>query len=216
MFATLAGGFALDGPRRATMPRSAPAFVTAALVAAPLGHNLGLALFGGVAVGFGRRRGARRGKSAFDLARLAPLALAAAVGAACGVCVVERPPAPALGRMLAGLGPHLTLGTISEDEGLGFPLVRRLRARPGSCVANSLFVNDDVGRLIAQHPGDAALKARAAPYASRAPGSAGGHRARASRRAAGRPDRHGAARRNLGRSARTGGDGRLSPRRHRA
>ena len=161
MFATLAGGFALDGRPRNHVALGA-AFVTAALVPS-LVHNLGLALFGGVAVGLAVDAAMTR-KVELDLARLAPAALAAAIGAACGVCVLDRPPAPALGRLLAGLGPNLTLGTISEDEGLGFPLARRLGAT-WALRANSLFVNEDVDRLIGEHPGDAALKARLRPYA---------------------------------------------------
>ncbi len=161
MFATLAGGFALDERPRPFAALGA-AFATAALVPT-FAHNLALALLGGIAIGLAVEA-MRAGKLALDLARLAPLALAAAVGTACGVCVIERPPAPALARILAGLGPHLTIGSISEDEGLAFPLVRRLGAT-WVLRANSLFVSADVAGLIAAHPGDAAMKARLQPYA---------------------------------------------------
>lgn len=161
MYATLAGGFALDERPRNYFALGA-AFVTAAL-AATLAHNLAVGLLGGIAIGLIVETASAR-KVELDLARLAPAALAAAIGTACGVCVIERPPAPALGRMLAGLGPHLKIGTISEDEGLGFPLVRRIGAT-WALRANSLFVNAEVDSLIAEHPGVAALKARLQPYA---------------------------------------------------
>jgi hypothetical protein len=161
MFATLAGGFALDG-RQPNYAALGAAFLTAGL-AAPLTQNVGVALLGGLAIGLAVETAATR-KFELDLARLAPAALAAAIGTTCGVCVIDRPPAPALGRMLATLGPHLAIGTISEDEGLGFPLVRRIGAT-WVMRANSLFVNAAADHLIAEHPDDAGLKARLQPFA---------------------------------------------------
>ena len=150
MYATLAAPVVLQ----AAPPRAYLALLAGALAAgvtAPLGHNLGLAVAVGVAVGFGLDA-ARRGGA---LSRPAPFAFAAAVGAACGFCTVERPATPKLESMLSGLGPHLTLGAISEDEGLGFPLVRRLGAT-WAMRAHSLIVSDYVRRLAAQRSGDAA------------------------------------------------------------
>lgn len=160
MYATLAAPVALQG----VAPRGYPALLAGALaagVAAPLGHNLGLAVVIGVAAGFGLD--AARSGGALSLPRLAPFAFVAAVGAACGLCTVERPTTPKLEAILAGLGPHLTLGTISEDEGLGFPLVRRLRAT-WAMRAHSLIMSDYVRRLSAQRPAEAA---RLAPFAER-------------------------------------------------
>ena len=163
MYATLAAPVALqNAPARNFAALLAGAF--AAGVAAPLGHNLGLAAVIGVAVGVGLD--AARAGGAVSLPRLAPFALAAAIGAACGLCTVERPVTPKLEAMLAGFGPHLRLGAISEDEGLGFPLVRRLHAT-WAMRAHSLIVSDYVRRLFAKHPGDAALAARLQPFAER-------------------------------------------------
>jgi hypothetical protein len=134
MYATLSAPVALRDAR----PVALLAGALAAAVAAPLGHNLGLSMVAGVAVGMAAR------------GRLPAVALAAAIGAASGLCTVERPQTPKLEAMLAGLGPHLKLGTISEDEGLGFPLVRRLHAT-WAMRSHSLIVSDYVHRL-----GDAA------------------------------------------------------------
>jgi len=160
MYATLAAPVALPAaPLRGYAALLAGALAAAA--AAPFGHNLGLAVGVGIAVGFGLD--AARAGAALSLPRLAPFAFAAAVGAACGLCTIERPTTPKLEALLAGLGPHLTLGTISEDEGLGFPLVRRLHA-VWAMRSHSLIVSDYVLRLSAQRPAEAA---RLAPFAKR-------------------------------------------------
>ena len=164
MFATIAGGFALG--ERETRPLGAiAAGAAAAGIAVPLLHSLGLALFVGVAVGYAVEA-ARTRSASMDLQRLWRLALAASIGAACGLCVIERPLTPALEKQLADLGPHLKLGAISEDMGLGFPLARRIGAT-WAMRTNSLFVNAGVARLIAEHPRDSALAARVRPYAER-------------------------------------------------
>ncbi len=160
MFATLAGGFALER-RRAGVPLGAGAL--AAGLAAPLLHSLGIALAAGVAIGFVVEAALSR-NAALNLPRVAPLALAAAIGAACGLCVIERPLTPALERTLAGLGPRLTLGAISEDMGLPFPLARRIGAT-WAMRSNSLFVTSAVRRRLAERPGDEALRNRLQPYA---------------------------------------------------
>ncbi len=159
MFATLAGGVALDGHGRRAASLAAAA--VAAGVATPVLGNLGLGWTIGIAIGMGIEA-ARGGE--VGLPRLAPVALVAAIGGACGVCTIERPTTPALERALALLGPHLKLATLSEDEGLAFPLVRRLGA---SWVlrSHSLIVSDDVRRILSRHPGDVALKRRLQPFA---------------------------------------------------
>jgi hypothetical protein len=164
MFATIAGGFAL-GEREARPVGAIAASAAAAGIAVPLVHSLGLALFAGIAVGFAVET-VRARKASLDLPGLWPLALAASIGAACGLCVIERPLTPALEKQLAELGPHLKLGAISEDMGLGFPLARRIGAT-WAMRTNSLFVNAGVERLLAEHPRDAGLAARVRPYAER-------------------------------------------------
>ena len=159
MFATLAGGFALEGQGRRAGALAAGA--VAAAVATPLLDNLGLGWTIGLAVGLGLEA-AQGGE--LSLPRFAPMALAAAIGGACGVCTIERPSTPALERTLANLGPHLKLATLSEDEGLGFPLVRRLGAT-WVLRSNSLIVSDDVRRILSRHLGDEALKRRLQPFA---------------------------------------------------
>ena len=160
MYATLAAPAALRG-----LPaRHYPALLAGALaagLAAPLGHNLGLAAVAGMAAGFGID--AARTGGAVSLARLAPFAFAAAIGAASGLGTVERPTTPKLEALLASLGPHLTLATISQDEGLGFPLVRRLHD-VWAMRAHSLIVSEYVRRLSAERPDEAA---RLAPFAER-------------------------------------------------
>jgi hypothetical protein len=160
IYAMLAAPVAL----REVAPRGYPALLAGALaagVAAPLGHTLGLAVVIGVAAGFGLD--AARSGRAPTRTGLAPFAFVAAVGAACGLCTVERATTPKLEAMLAGFGPHLSLGTISEDEGLGFPLARRLRAT-WTMRSHSLIVSDYVRRLSARRPGEAA---RLAGFAER-------------------------------------------------
>lgn len=159
MFATLAGGFALEGQGRRAVALAVGAI--AAGVATPLIDNLGLGWMIGMAVGLGL--GVARGGE-LGLNRLAPVALAAAIGAACGACTIERPTTPALEQALAKLGPHLKLATLSEDEGLAFPLVRRLGAT-WVLRSHSLIVSDDVRRILSRHPGDAALQRRLQPFA---------------------------------------------------
>jgi hypothetical protein len=164
MFATIAGGFAL-GERETQPVGGIAAGAAAAAIAVPLTHSLGLALFIGVAFGYAVEAGLKR-RASVDLQGLWPLALAASIGAACGLCVIERPLTPALEKQLVELGPHLKIGAISEDMGLGFPLARRIGAT-WAMRTNSLFVNAGVERLIAEHPRDAALAARVRPYAER-------------------------------------------------
>ncbi len=159
MFATIAGGFALEGQGRRLGALALGA--AAAGVATPLLGNLGLGWIIGLAVGLGVE--ALQGGE-ISLPRLAPMALAAAIGGACGVCTIERPPIPALERALAQLGPHLKLASLSEDEGLAFPLVRRLGAT-WVLRSHSLIVSDDVRRILGRHPGDEALKRRLQPFA---------------------------------------------------
>ena len=146
MFATLAGGFALEG-RRGGLG------LAAAGVAAALGvsflHSIGLALGLGLAVGLLAAR------VKFAASELGPLALAAAIGAACGVCVIERPQTPALESELKKLGPGVTLGAVTEDMGLPFPLAHRVGAH-WAMRSNSLFVTAAVRRLLSRRPGDAA------------------------------------------------------------
>ena len=159
MFATLAGGFALEGRGRGAAALGLAG--VAAGVATPLLGNLGLGWIFGIAVGL-CLHAALRGD--LSLSRLAPLALAAAVGVACGACTIERPRTPALERALAALGPRLKLASLSEDLGLGFPLARRLGAI-WVLRSHSLIVSDDVSRILARHPGDAALRRRLPPFA---------------------------------------------------
>ena len=159
MFATIAGGFALAGQRRRAVALAAGGLVAG--LTTPFFQNLGIGWIAGLAVGLGVE--AVSGGRA-SLARLAPVALVAAIGAACGACTIERPPAPILERALARLGPHLTLATLSEDLGLGFPLARRLDAT-WVLRSNSLIVSDDVRRILARRPGDAALRCRLQPFA---------------------------------------------------
>ena len=161
MFATLAGGFACEaGPRR---PLALAAGAASAAVAVSATHSLGLAFALGLAAGFAVEAGLARDMTP-SAPRLAPLAFAAAVGAACGVCVIERPLTPALERDLVALGPHLRLGAVSQDMGLGFPLARRIGAT-WAMRANSLYVTSAVDHLLAEYPRDEALRRRLAPYA---------------------------------------------------
>lgn len=157
MFATIAGGFALEGERRLAAPIAAA--ITAG-IATPLFGNLGLGWVVGLV--FGLAANARDGD--VSMRRLAPVALVAAIGAACGVCTIERPPTPVLESALARLGPHLKLATLSEDLGLGFPLARRVGAT-WVLRSNSLIVTDDVRRVLARRPGNSALKRRLQPFA---------------------------------------------------
>jgi hypothetical protein len=159
MFATIAGGFALRGHGGRAAALAAGAI--AAGVATPFLDNLGLGWIAGLAVGFAIEA-ARGGE--LGLPQLAPIALAAAIGGASGACTIERPPTPALERTLADLGPHLKLATLSQDLGLGFPLTRRLGAT-WVLRSHSLIVNDEVRFLLANHPGDAALRRRLQPLA---------------------------------------------------
>jgi hypothetical protein len=164
MFATLAGPFALGELDARAWPPLALA-AAAAAIAASLLHNLGGGWAIGAAAGLACQAALARA-AVFSLDRLAPFAFAAAVGAALGLCTIERPLTPALEATLAGFGPNLTLATISEDEGLAFPLVRRLHDR-WTMRANGLAITAGVRRLISEHPDDAALAARIAPYAER-------------------------------------------------
>ena len=163
MFATLAGGFACEaGTRR---PLALAAGAAAAALAVSATHSLGLAFALGLGLSFAVEAGLARDLT-LSAARLGPLALAAAVGAACGVCVIERPLTPALERALVALGPNLKIGAVSEDMGLGFPLARRIGAT-WALRANSLYVASAADHLLADHPGDAALRRRLAPYVER-------------------------------------------------
>ncbi len=146
MFATLVGGFALEGRRGGL--GLAIAGVAAALGVSLL-HSIGLAVGLGLAVGWAA------GRVKFAASELGPLALAAAIGAASGVCVIERPQTPALESELKKLGPGVTLGAVTEDMGLPFPLAHRVGAR-WAMRSNSLFVNAAVRRLLSQRRGDAA------------------------------------------------------------
>jgi hypothetical protein len=166
MFATIAGGFAWASRSEAEDAGAshpwalAAGGVVAALVAPGL-HNLGagwvLGIAAAQAVEFARTRDLR-----LEPRRLAPLGLAAAIGAACGVCTIERPPTPELEVALARLGPGVKLASLSEDMGLSFPLARRIGAQ-WVLKRHSLFVTSDVRRVVARRP-DAA--ARLAPFAS--------------------------------------------------
>ena len=158
MFATLAGGFALEGRRGGWALAVAG---VAAAVAVSFVHSIGPAFAVGLAVGLAVEA-VRRAR--IKSADLGPLALAAAVGVACGVCVIERPPTPALERALHDFGPGLTLGAVSEDMGLPFPLTHRIGAR-WAMRSNSLFVSAAVRRLLAQRPNDPARRARLQAYA---------------------------------------------------
>jgi hypothetical protein len=159
MFAAVAGAAALGGIFRARAVALGVAALAAALAVVLL-HSLGAAWGLGAAVGLGVEA-ARP-----DLRRLAPLVLAAAVGSACGLCLIERPLTPALEARLAGMGPGLTLGAISEDEGLSFPLARRVGAH-WVMRSHSLIVSAAARRLMSMHPGDAALAERLRPYVER-------------------------------------------------
>lgn len=159
LFATVAGA--------AVVPLS-PALGLAAFVAAAAAPTLGSHGIGwllGIAAGFGFEAALSRDARP-TRERLAPLAFAAAVGAACGLCLIERPLTPKIEASLKALGPGLTLGSISEDEGLAFPLVREIGGR-WVMRAHSLIVSAAARRLASMHPGDAALAAKIAPYPQR-------------------------------------------------
>jgi hypothetical protein len=163
MLAAVAGAAALGDTARERAAALAAAAFTAALALFYL-RSLGLAWALGVAAGFALE--AARAWIKPDLKRLAPLALAAAVGSACGLCLIERPLTPALEARLAAMGPGLTLGAISEDEGLSFPLVRRVGAH-WAMRSHSLIVTAAARRLMSMHPGDAVLAERLRPYIER-------------------------------------------------
>ena len=163
MFAAVAGAAALAEDARERAAALAAAVVAAALAVFFL-RSLGLAWGLGVAAGLAVD--AARAWIKPDLKRLAPLALAAAVGSTCGLCLIERPLTPALEARLAAMGPGLTLGAISEDEGLSFPLVRRVGAR-WVMRSHSLIVSAAARRLMSMHPADAALAERMRPYVER-------------------------------------------------
>ena len=159
MLATMAG---------AAVMRLGPAQVVGAGVAmlavpALTSHGLGWVL--GLGVGYATEAALERDPR-LSREKLAALAFAAAVGAASGLCLIERPLTPALEARLAALGPGLTLGAISEDEGLSFPLARRIGAR-FVMRSHSLIVSAAARRLASMHREDASLAERLAPYQAR-------------------------------------------------
>jgi hypothetical protein len=163
MLGAVAGAAALGPSFRERAVALAGAAVAAALAVLWL-RSLGGAWGLGVAAGLAVEAARVRVKP--DLRRLAPLALAAAVGSACGLCLIERPLTPALEARLAAMGPGLTLGAISEDEGLSFPLARRVGDR-WVMRSHSLIVSAAARRLMSMHPADAALAEKLRPYVER-------------------------------------------------
>jgi hypothetical protein len=173
MFLTIAAGFALGARSRVAIVLDALMMAIAAIgvLAIPnLAPPIGLAA---VATWLHRRfalhadavaEGAHGGLS--WLAMFTRYGLVAAIGAACGLCVSERPMAPALEAALSRLGSHPTLAGITEVMGFGHPMARRIGAVWVQRVP-SLFITSAVRRLVDEHPGDTALARRLQPYADR-------------------------------------------------
>ncbi len=170
MFLTIAAGFAIEArkPSRLETALGAMAMILAAIVVVAV-HNLAPPLLvATAAAGWPHRRLApgEMPDRARAIAVLSRHALAAAIGAACGLCVADRPLAPALETALARLGPHATVAGITEVLGFGHPLVRHAGATWVARVP-SQWITSAARRLIDEHPGDAALAARMRPYLER-------------------------------------------------
>jgi hypothetical protein len=97
------------------------------------------------------------------LASAARLAAAAALGASIAGGVPGAQPSDALGRALMRIGPHPTVMAITESFGFVHPMVRRLGAQWVQSVPN-LIITSGARRLMDEHPGDAALAAKLAPF----------------------------------------------------
>ncbi len=160
MFATLATGFAWR-PRKGDLSATALGATCAATAIAWV-HSLGLAILLGLAAGLAMDALSRR--LTLSSESLARLGLASVIGAACGLCEIERPLTPTLETSLAKFGPGLSIGALTEDEGLGFPLARHIGAI-WTLQANAMVVTAGVRRLIDQHPADTALAQGLAPFA---------------------------------------------------
>jgi len=166
LFLTIAAGFALDArmPSRRAMALGALTMIAAAigvLLAHGLAAPIGLAAL--AAAWLDSRLSS--GKASF-VPMLAPFALAATIGAACGFCDSERSRVTALEAALTRLGPHLTLAAITEDMGFGHPMARRIGAVWAQRVSH-LFITSAARRLIDEHPGDADLAQKLRPYVER-------------------------------------------------
>jgi hypothetical protein len=165
MFLTISAGFALEGrSRRATVLGAAT--MAAAACAMLVVPNLAASIGVGAAAAWLHRRLERDQARETWVENLARYCLVAAIGAACGLCVSERPMAPAIEAALTRLGPHPTVVGLTEVKGFGHPMTRRVGARWVQRVP-SLFITAGARRLIDEHPGDAALAERMRPYIER-------------------------------------------------
>ena len=173
MFLTIAAGFALETRSRLAIALSAAAMAVGALgihaipnLAPPIGVAAAAATWLHRRLALRADAGGAHSAGPSWVTMFARYGLVAAIGAACGLCVSERPMAPALEAALARLGAHPTLAGITEVMGFGHPMARHTGAIWVQRVPY-LLITSAVRRLVDEHPGDAALRQRLQPYADR-------------------------------------------------
>ena len=126
----------------------------------PMPIALGCALAGWLVA---RWLSGARGRDGDDIALLATMAVASAIGVATVLFASEGDREPVLARALMSLGPHPTVGAISPTVGFGHPLSRDV----GGVWAQrlpALVMTQGAMMMIAQHPEDPSLPAKLARY----------------------------------------------------